>query len=156
MYACASVILPAARARAKEPDSVIAFHGTQYGLYTLYEMTKARDGHSFTQSPEVKVLGQQEYALYQDAGADPRLLLAPYTERGRLCYQEARQRDGSNRFAIRTEKPAYVVDAPTLAAFRINLQELQIERNGERAPELRPQDIERKFNSLSILACDAT
>jgi hypothetical protein len=155
MSACASIILPAAHRRVMEPDSVVAFHGTQYGLNRLYEITRSRDRHRFTQSPQVGVLAKQEYAIYREADVDPRLLLSPYTERGRLCYLEAKRRDGSNRFAVLTEKPAFVIDVPTLAAFGLEVSEAKSEELLQNSFVVSPEQVERKFNSISISKCDS-
>lgn len=158
MSACASIILPASRNREMKQGSSIALHGTQFGLHHLFLRSKQRHGHELSQSPEVKHLAEREYALLKQAGADPRLLMVPYIERGDVCYVEAVQPDGEERFTLATELATYPVTTGTLAKY--GLQVRTIDTDGQRVdgdihiiPSMKPDEVEQRFNALDVQPC---
>lgn len=158
--ACASIILPAARRVRIRPGALIALHGTQTGLAKLFLRTKASDKHRLYQSPDVAQRAREEHELYVNSGVDPRLLLLPYTSRGRICYANARQPNGRSRFAIATERPAYFVDIATLAAFGLKVEgNVGTIRSDNRSDRTQPDsslpaETERTFNALAVEPCN--
>ena len=68
MSACASILLPSALRRKVEPGALIALHGTQTGLFKLFQRTREMDRHDITQSPAVAARAKQELALAGAAG----------------------------------------------------------------------------------------
>jgi hypothetical protein len=158
MSACAHIILPASRSREIREGSTIALHGTQFALHHLFLKAQRKGGQNLTQSAQVKHLSEREHALFKEAGADPRLLMVPYIERGDVCFLEARQPDGEKGFALATEHAGYPVTTGTLAKYGVNVR--TIYTDGQTVggdlniiPSMTPDEVEERFNALDLQPC---
>lgn len=167
LSACASVIFIGVPHRRIASDTLLAFHGSEFGMSYLFSKSEGENIPALSQSTQQ--LAKLEHDIYVSAEVDPRLLLSSYLRRGPLCYATERSGPYSGSYIIGTTVTAYAPSADTLRSFGVKLTGDNADMSQDdifSLPEnpdvsvatdahsaLTPQQVEARMKEMIVRAC---